>query len=82
MKNEKRKMQERAFIPHGMPGGVCACAPTHVFGRAQNDERRDVVPVRVPRDVALVQPDGGDGIDRRHCLLPASGRDRGLDLLA
>ena len=21
-------MQERAFIPHGMPGGVCACAPT------------------------------------------------------
>ena len=75
-------MQERAFIPHGMPGGVCACAPTHVFGRAQDDERRDVAPVRVPRDVALVQPDGGDGIDRRHCLLPGSGRDRGLDLLA
>ena len=21
-------MQERAFIPHGMPGGVCACTPT------------------------------------------------------
>ena len=75
-------MQERAFIPHGMPEGVCVCAPTDVFGRAQNDERRDVAPVRVPRDVALVQPDGRDGIDRRHCLLPASGRDRGLDLVA
>ena len=75
-------MQERAFIPHGMPGGVCVCTPTDVFGRAQNDERRDVAPVRVPRDVALVQPDGGDGIDRRHCLLLGFGRDRGLDLLA
>ena len=57
-------------------------APTHVFGRAQDDERRDVAPVRVPRDVALVQPDGGDGIDRRHYLLLGFGRDRGLDLLA
>ena len=57
-------------------------APTDVFGRAQDDERRDVASVRVPRDVALVQPDGGDGIDRRHCLLPASGCDRGLDLVA
>ena len=57
-------------------------APTHVFGRAQNDERRDVAPVRVPRDVALVQPDGRDGIDRRHCLLLGFGRDRGLDLVA
>ena len=75
-------MQERAFIPHGMPGGRMQYAPTDVLGRAQDDERRDVAPVRVSRDVALVQPDGGDGIDRRHCLLPASGRDRGLDLLA
>ena len=58
------------------------CAPTHVFGCAQDDERRDVAPVRVPRDVALVQPDGGDGIDRRHCLLLGFGRDCGLDLVA
>ena len=75
-------MQERAFIPHGMPGGRMQYAPTHVFGRAQDDERRDVAPVRVPRDVALVQPDGGDGIDRRHCLLLGFGRDCGLDLVA
>ena len=75
-------MQERAFIPHGKLGGRMRYAPTHVFGRAQDDERRDVAPVRVPRDVALVQPDGGDGIDRRHCLLLGFGRDRGLDLLA
>ena len=29
-------MQERAFIPHGMPGGVCACAPTDVLGGADS----------------------------------------------
>ena len=58
------------------------CAPTHVFGRAQNDKRGDVASVRMPRGVALMQPDGGDGIDRRHCLLLGFGRDRGLDLLA
>ncbi len=75
-------MQERAFIPHGMPGGRMQYAPTDVLGRAQDDERRDVAPVRVPRDVALVQPDGGDGIDRRHCLLLGFGRDCGLDLVA
>ena len=75
-------MQERAFIPHGMPGGVCACAPTHVFGRAQDDERRDVASDAVSCGVALVQPDGGDGIDRRHCLLLGFGRDCGLDLVA
>ena len=75
-------MQERAFIPHGKLGGRMRYAPTDVFGCAQNDERRDVAPVRVPRDVALVQPDRVDGIGHRHCLLPGSGRDRGLDLLA
>ena len=52
-------MQERAFIPHGKPGGRMRYAPTDVLGCAQNDERRDVAPVRVPRDVALVQPDRG-----------------------
>ena len=57
-------------------------APTDVFGRAQNDKRGDVASVRMPRGVALMQPDGGDGIDRRHCLLLGFGRDRGLDLLA
>ena len=75
-------MQERAFIPHGKPGGRMRYAPTDVLGCAQDDERRDVAPVRVPRDVALVQPDRGDGIGHRHCLLPDSGRDRGLDLVA
>ena len=57
-------------------------APTDVFGCAAHDQRGDVSAVRVSRGVALVQPGGGDGINRRHSPLPGFGCYGGVDLVA
>ena len=57
-------------------------APTDVFGGAQDDDGGDVAADAVPCGAALVQPGGGDGINRRHSPLPGFGCYGGVDLVA
>ena len=65
----------------GTYGALRRVAPTDVLGGAQDDQRGDVAPIRVPWGVAFVQPGGGGGGGDGHCPLPGFGCYGGVDLV-